>query len=64
MNNWYDLAKYCDRVYGVHVDFYEEFFMCPDCDEPIYACDWIFPEDFDVDGKICCPICESQLVDD
>ena len=40
MKRWKDVAKYCRREYGIHVDNGEEFFICPDCGEPILKEDW------------------------
>ena len=52
MKRWKDAAKYCRREYGVQVDNGEEFFICPDCCEPILKEDW---EDYENWDK--CPIC-------
>lgn len=52
MKRWKDAAKYCRREYGVQVDNGEEFFICPDCCEPILKEDWEDYEDWDE-----CPIC-------
>ena len=32
---WEDCAKYCEESYGIFVDWEEEYFICPVCDEPI-----------------------------
>ena len=50
MKRWKKAAKHCERVFGVYVNREEEYFICPECGEPIYSCDW---DTFDV-----CPICE------
>ena len=52
MKRWKDAAKYCRREYGVQVDNGEEFFICPDCCEPILKEDWEDYENWDE-----CPIC-------
>lgn len=52
MKRWKDAAKYCRREYGVQVDNGEEFFICPDCCEPIMKEDWEDYENWDE-----CPIC-------
>ena len=52
MKRWKDAAKYCRREYGVQVDNGEEFFICPDCQEPILKEDWKDHENWDE-----CPIC-------
>ena len=51
--NWQDVAEMCEVVFGVYVDWDERFFICPECDEPIYECDW---ENHDWNM---CPICET-----
>lgn len=67
MGNWYNLAKYCERTYITFVDFDEEFFICPECEEPIYSDDWE-PSDFTLGerfrGKMYYPICENILMGD
>lgn len=50
--DWREAAHYCHMTFGVHVDYEERFFMCPECDEPIYEEDW---EGYDLSM---CPICE------
>jgi hypothetical protein len=55
---WADCAKYCEEIYGVFVDWEEEYFICPECDEPIYADDW-----GDHDHWNFCPICEFNYLD-
>ena len=56
MKRWKDAAKYCRREYGIHVDNGEEFFICPDCGEPILKEDWEDYENWDE-----CPICEFNF---
>lgn len=67
---WDRISKYCARTYGVQVDNDDEFFICPECGEPIYKCDWrdsdyflghIYPL-----GKAVwhCPVCETVLYDE
>lgn len=67
MGNWYNLAKHCEETYGTFVDYDEEFFACPECDEPIYSDDWEL-SDFTLGkrfhGKMYCPICENILMGD
>ena len=50
--SWYKTAKYCEKEYGIQADWEEGFFICPECGEPIYECDWE-DEEF-----LFCPICE------
>lgn len=52
---WEKVAKMCEEIFGSYVDWEERFFICPECDEPIYECDW---EDFTI-----CPICEFEWYD-
>ena len=47
---WKKAAKHCERVFGTYVNREEEYFICPECNEPIYECDW---DDFST-----CPICK------
>ena len=50
---WESNAKYVEKVYGSFVDWEERFYICPECDEPVYECDW------GTDNLIntICPIC-------
>ena len=57
MSAWFDAANHCEDSYGVYVNYIEEFFMCPHCDEPIYKDDWK-NHDYSV-----CPICEEYIDD-
>ena len=52
-NSWYNAAKFCEETFGSYVEWSENFFICPDCGEPIYLVDW---EDHDSWGT--CPVCE------
>lgn len=52
---WKLAAEYAEEVYGVQVDEEEEFFICPECGEPIYECDWT-DSDF-----MFCPICGFNI---
>ena len=67
--NWERLAKEVELVYGGYVDREEEFFICPECDEPIYKCDWT-DSDFAMGHtyrgrlRLYCPCCENKLVDE
>lgn len=55
---WESAAKMCEIVYGIFVDWEEKFFICPECDEPIYECDWYDHHNWDM-----CPICETNWED-
>lgn len=50
---WYLNAKYLDEMCDVQVDWDEEFYICPECGEPVYADDW--DEEF---KDFLCPVCE------
>ena len=52
---WKQAANIASEVYGCFVDYEEGFFICPECDEPIYACDWQ-GHDFST-----CPVCEFEM---
>ena len=52
---WEKLAKYCEETFGIYVDWEERFFVCVECDEPIYEEDWSAGELLELGG--CCPIC-------
>ena len=53
MKSWKSTASHCEKAYGVQVDQKDEYFICPECDEPIYKCDW---NDFSI-----CPVCEFDF---
>ena len=54
---WEQIFYLVEEVYGVPIDEAEGFFHCPECDEPIYDCDWEDVKDFTV-----CPICGFNFV--
>lgn len=50
---WESRAKYVELVFGAYVNWEERFYVCPECGEPVFECDW------DV-NDLCdaiCPIC-------
>ena len=57
---WNKAANYCEEMFGIQVEREDEaedcFFVCPECGEPLYACD--FPDDYDWSV---CPVCESEF---
>ena len=55
--SWEKCAKYCEKVYGVYVDWEERFFHCPECEDVVYECDWE-GHCFDF-----CPICEFAYLE-
>ena len=52
---WEKNAKEVEEVYGGFVDWEEKFYICPECGEPVYKCDW----DEGELAKFLCPICED-----
>ena len=56
--SWEECAKYCEKVYGVYVDWEERFFHCPECEDVVYECDW---EEHSFDS---CPICEFTYIEE
>lgn len=54
MWRWEAKAKIAEEVYGSFVDWDERFYICPECGEPVYECDWTGAEFID----ILCPICD------
>ncbi len=56
-----NLAKYCEKTYGSHYEEDEAWFICPECQEPIYFDDWTEEE---THGWSDCPICETNLYED
>ncbi len=57
-----DFAETLEQVYGTFFDREEGFVICPECEEPIYDCDWA-PNHFitDTEGIYRCPVCEETL---
>ena len=57
MTVWEKIALQLQRDYGVHVDWEERFFECPECGEPIYECDWADSDVFVEELELGCPVC-------
>lgn len=55
MKTWLETAKYCEETYGSYVDWHEQYFICPECEEPIYESDW---EEYEFSS---CPICNFDF---
>lgn len=55
---WETLARYCQSVYGVSIDWTERYFICVECGEPIYEEDWSSDELLELGGH--CPICGAD----
>lgn len=51
-NQWERNAKIAMR-YGSDIDFEDRFYICPECGECIYECDW---SDEELSEEFC-PIC-------
>lgn len=51
---WLKNAHTVEDVYGSHVDYVEEIYVCPECGEPIYLEDW---QTQDLENFLC-PVCE------
>ena len=58
---WHDLAEMCSITYGTQVDCEEEYFICPECGEPIYLADWPGCECFTARF---CPVCLYSYAED
>jgi len=58
-----EARKYCTNVYGVNSNFVnnddeDDWFACPECDEPLLAEDWDKIEDWEPTTPwSVCPIC-------
>lgn len=50
---WEVNAEIVSDIYDGYVTWDEEFYSCPECDEPIYKSDWSEAEL----KKYICPIC-------
>ena len=63
---WEKIAHYVEKECGCQVDWDEEFFVCPECAEPIYKCDWVEEDYFmghKFTGKAYCPVCEEVIME-
>lgn len=49
-NEWEACAFEVESEFGTQVDWEERFYVCPECGEPVYECDYPNPETL-------CPIC-------
>ena len=54
---WNEAAEYCENEFGSYVDWDEEFFICPECGEPLYK------EDYESHRWAVCPVCESAFTE-
>ena len=60
MTQWEINAQEVEEVYGGYVDWEERFYLCPECDEPVYECDWTAEEL----KNFICPVCEMLHEED
>jgi formylmethanofuran dehydrogenase subunit E len=51
--SWDYVADIIDKDYGGYVDYEEKFYICIECGEPIYECDY-----GRIDDGMLCPVCE------
>ena len=58
---WEKVAHLTEANYGSYVDWKERFFLCPECGEPIYECDWADSDLINGDEDFMCPVCESII---
>lgn len=65
--SWETMAKECEKEYGMFVDWEEKFYICPECDEPIYMVDYPFievneyAEDKEPFTMADCPVCREMI---
>ena len=54
--SWQYIATFVEKDYAGYVDWDEEFFICPECGEPIYKCDYPY-----ISMGMICPVCETMV---
>ena len=59
--NWDYIANLVEVNYGSQVDWEERFFVCPNCGEPIYECDWADIDLINGNDDYICPVCEEII---
>ena len=52
-------GKIMNRIYGAHANCVERVYICPECEEPIYECDWTNEE---LRAHLF-PVCEFEEID-
>lgn len=58
MVKWGEVAQYMLEQYDTFWE--DDFYVCPECGEPIYRED--YPEiEITDDGEFICPVCEEEL---
>jgi len=58
---WNEVAKVVENDFGMQVDWEERFFVCPECQDVVYECD------FNKDSVLAlgyCPICGTALAEE
>ena len=58
---WNEVAKVVENDFGMQVDWEEKFFVCGECQDVVYECD------FDTDPILAlgyCPICGAALTEE
>lgn len=55
--NFIEAGTYCEKEYGTTQDTKEDYFICPECGEPLLLKDWKHNWDF-------CPICGFEFMED
>lgn len=64
MSYWEEIAEKLAEDFGVMVDYRNGFFICPECDEPIYEDDWKESDYLSSGGEAWyCPICGEILIE-
>ena len=63
--NFWKFASILEKDFGVVYDREEEFVTCPECEEPLYGCDWDLKDYASTtsDGYLVyrCPVCGEVL---
>lgn len=57
---WEQNARAVEEIYGGYVDWNERFYICPECEEPIYEYDWSVNQL----TEAYCPVCGFTGDDD
>lgn len=58
---WNEVAKVVENDFGMQVDWEERFFVCPECQDVVYECD------FNKNSVLAlgyCPICGTALTEE
>ena len=54
--SWTYVAIFLERDYDAYVDWEEEYYICPECGEPIYKSDNPY-----IELGMICPVCEYNI---